>query len=810
MKKAKELALLILVLFLLSNFGSEYAYAAELTSNLYMESIKDGGTEGYSDTNENYLPILNYLVIMDQQIVEDEKETIVINVSDDNTINSAIITLSNKEKNILLQYNAKIINKGTLQFETDCASELEQGEYYISSLELLLNDGNYLINMNETGVDACFGVEIDVETTPNAYIVNDDTINISPEILENQTNDIIDFSIEKSTYYSNGKTVIVIDPGHGGSDPGASCEHDGVSYYERDIVLKIAQYCKAKLEESDQLEVYLTRNDNSSPLMTRKERLEFAQNHSANILVSLHLNSLTGQIQTTAKGAEVWVPNENYNNRVHEISVETGEKIMEELIDLGLINRGSAKIRNDYDEQYPDGSVADYYGINYYGKLMGIPAIIVEHCFIDSAEDFSLVLNDEDKLKELGEADAEGIIKALPSISQKDSIFSPIFDARYYADKYLDLKAAFGYNYDYLLSHYLNKGVYEGRQACDNFDVVSYWKRYSDLRKSFGNDYYKLAMHYLYYGQNEGRVGTYCNKLLGATSVYNGVDYSAVYDYNYYSNYRDIKNYYGENEYAILEHFVLYGMKEGRQGNETFSLNSYKLQYPDLRHAFKNSNEAYYYHYISFGRNESRDGIGCTTLQGASTKYNGVDYSCVYNYNYYKEYADIRKAFGDDDEAMLEHFVIYGMKEGRRGINSFDVNSYKLQYPDLRRAFGSDIRMYYYHYITYGKKEGRDGVGCNTLQGAITKYNGIDYSPIYDYEYYKTYRDLYKAYGEDDEAMLEHFVIYGMREGRVGNTQFNVYNYRSKYRDLQNSFGDSIIAYYYHYLQFGMSEGRTA
>ena len=90
--------------------------------------------------------------------------------------------------------------------------------------------------------------------------------------------------------------------------------------------------------------------------------------------------------------------------------------------------------------------------------------------------------------------------------------------------------------------------------------------------------------------------------------------------------------------------------------------------------------------------------------------YDGVDYSAVYNYNYYiNKYADIKNAFGDDAESTLHHFVTAGMKEGRQACDSFNVIYYKNRYPELRRLFGNDLTKYYMHYINYGLKEGRDG-----------------------------------------------------------------------------------------------------
>ena len=72
------------------------------------------------------------------------------------------------------------------------------------------------------------------------------------------------------------------------------------------------------------------------------------------------------------------------------------------------------------------------------------------------------------------------------------------------------------------------------------------------------------------------------------------------------------------------------------------------------------------------------------------------------------------------------------------------------------------------HYIASGKKDGR--AGCKTLQGAVTVYNRVDYSAVFDYNYYITNNgDIKAAFGDDDVAVLAHFVNYGMSEGRRKN-----------------------------------------
>lgn len=90
------------------------------------------------------------------------------------------------------------------------------------------------------------------------------------------------------------------------------------------------------------------------------------------------------------------------------------------------------------------------------------------------------------------------------------------------------------------------------------------------------------------------------------------------------------------------------------------------------------------------------------------TVYDGVDYSLVYNYNYYIwKNKDVADEYGDDDELVLKHFVIFGMKEGRQGAENFDPYYYKDRYQDLAEVFGDDMEKYYLHFINNGFSEGR-------------------------------------------------------------------------------------------------------
>lgn len=104
---------------------------------------------------------------------------------------------------------------------------------------------------------------------------------------------------------------------------------------------------------------------------------------------------------------------------------------------------------------------------------------------------------------------------------------------------------------------------------------------------------------------------------------------------------------------------------------------------------------------------------------------NGYDFSKVFDLEFYmNKYKDLRDAFGDDYDKYFQHFIKYGMKEGRQGSADFDYATYRANNPDLEKAFGNDKAAYYNHYVSRGYSENR--VHTN---GAFTLSNDI-YTPI--------------------------------------------------------------------------------
>lgn len=772
--------------------------------------------------------LLNYLVLDNAYIAVGGTQNVVANIgNEDLAIGGGRLLYHRVSDGAAYEMAATETDGNGLRFSETFADESRTGEYALDAIIYEKDGQEYQINLSDAGMDVRFGVNTEVETNPDAEVVDEATTDVDMDVVSfdengNQTSEdsIADaIATQKaeaaesgiSTARYNGNVVVVLDPGHDGTHGGSSAN----GFVEAQLNLKIAQYCKAELEEYYGVTVYMTRDSASCPngggdnKSCLQRRADIARDMGANLFVSLHNNYSSA---SSASGAEIWYPNQNYNPWTSQVGGSAASCILEQLTSLGLKGRGT-QIRNANEDKYPDGSAADYYAVIRHCKEYGIPGIIVEHAFMSNSSDAANFLSNDEGLKKLGVADATGIAQYFGLKKEKPEEYSAVFDAAYYADRYPDLKTAFGNDDSALLQHFIQYGMAEGRQGNSQFDVYSYKNLYPDLRAAFGNNLKSYYMHYISSGKSEGRKATGVNTLQKPITTYNGIDYSAVYDYNYYlKKHSDLAKIYTNDDIGLLAHFVNCGMSEGRQAKDSFDVFSYRNQYQDLRVAFGNNLKSYYMHYISNGKAEGRKATGVKSIQNPITTYNGVDYSAVYDYNFYiKKYSDLARIYTNDEVGLLAHFVNCGMAEGRQAKADFDVFSYRNQYQDLRLAFGKDLKSYYFHYMNSGKKERRTAAGVKVLQNPVTIYNGTDYSAVYDYNYYNSkYSDLKSAFKGDDIDLLAHFVNNGMKEGRQASKNFNVQIYKNNYTDLQQAFGNNLKPYYMHYIQNGKAEGRNA
>lgn len=383
-------------------------------------------------------PVLEYIVINNPRIDTPGTQTIVAGYQAKDTLTDAVVTYKNTVTDEEMTVSAARIDADTAVFEMNYTDESESGIYSLESLDFEMDEQMYSLDFAKCGIEGKYGVNQSCETEPDAVVEDSDTqeetndsdvsfttITKDGEVTENaDISDVVEEAVaqrssdsEIAVYAesgarttSTGKVIVVLDPGHGGFDPGTS----GFGANEKDLTLKIAKYCKAALEKDGRIQVYMTRKTDTSVGNTTNvstdlyNRIQYAIGKKANLFVSIHLNSATA----SAKGAEVYYPNSNYRADIGAQGKALATDIQNELVKLGLYNRG-AKIQNSTSSKYPDNSVQDYYYVIQQSKRAGFPGIIVEHAFLSNQSDYNNYLSSDAKLKKLGEADAKGIITYL-------------------------------------------------------------------------------------------------------------------------------------------------------------------------------------------------------------------------------------------------------------------------------------------------------------------------------------------------------------------------------------------------------------
>lgn len=104
-----------------------------------------------------------------------------------------------------------------------------------------------------------------------------------------------------------GPIIIVVDPGHGGIDPGAI---GGKKHYEKNVVLGVAKKLAAKINATPGYKAYLTRNkDIFIPL---GDRVKFAQEKRADMFISIHADANNTK---SVKGGSVYVLSDKASDR---------------------------------------------------------------------------------------------------------------------------------------------------------------------------------------------------------------------------------------------------------------------------------------------------------------------------------------------------------------------------------------------------------------------------------------------------------------------------------------------------------------
>lgn len=223
--------------------------------------------------------------------------------------------------------------------------------------------------------------------------------------------------------------IVIIDPGHGGEDPGAIGKK---KTKEKDVVLQIAKKLESDLNKRDGYRAFLTRNGDYYPSF--KQRLQIAREYGADLFVSIHAdaarnrNARGGSVYclstsgASSEAAKILARNENLADIIggaesDSASTEESDVIMLNMIQTENLNMsktlGSIVLSNLSDVnklKFKRIQEAPFRVL----KLPHIPSVLVETAYISNPVEEQL-LKDPAFQKKVAHALAESITDFLSS-----------------------------------------------------------------------------------------------------------------------------------------------------------------------------------------------------------------------------------------------------------------------------------------------------------------------------------------------------------------------------------------------------------
>ena len=173
---------------------------------------------------------------------------------------------------------------------------------------------------------------------------------------------------QTDTQSSVSLPVVIIDPGHGGSDHGTSSGNGAI---EKELTLAIAKQIK-KIGEERGIKIVLTRAEDVT--LTLQERTRMADKFSGKIFISLHVNSNT---DISRNGIDCIV---SENNVTTEQSLAFGNVLLDEFEELKGIGVNGIKKSNAFVL-----------------RNSSIPAVAVELGYLSNKTDNAFLTNEKNQ-----------------------------------------------------------------------------------------------------------------------------------------------------------------------------------------------------------------------------------------------------------------------------------------------------------------------------------------------------------------------------------------------------------------------------
>lgn len=642
---------------------------------------------------------LNYMMVESPYVETPGTQNVVLSLgTGDEQLSDIVLNYKNLTTGKAYQTKTAGIEEDMIRFTMDFSENGQAGEYQITSVQFTQEKTKQEILLSDLGMDVRFGVNEQAETNPDQVLYDEDayadvdadvvTMSADGEVIsENTVENVLEqgisdavASVADNLKGANSNVKVVLDPGHDGTHAGAP----GFGVQEADLTLKIATYCKEELSTYNGITVYMTRESASCPagggdyIACLDARANLAKNVGANVLVSFHLNTANG----TARGVEVYYPNSNYNAQVGSNGQALAKKICDKLAALGLNYRGT-KIRNASYDKYPDGSAADYYGLIRRCKNNGIPGLIIEHAFLDNANDYYTYLSSDEKLKALGVADATAIAEYFGLTKGAQTVTCTYTQSR--ADGSLKIKWSGLDNVDYYEIWRDTKDAYD----YEKIDEVSDATSFIDDTVELGTRYYYLVRPVF----NDGTTGEYSKSISGVALAK--------------TNFTKIKAKSGKKvtltwkKVSQAEGYLIY-RKDSEDGkyNQIGKVTSGKtLTYTDT---VKSNNKTYTYKIQAYNTNNGKQGVGAYSSTKSAKTLAKAKITGITSSNEEVLKISWKKVSG------AKGYIISRSTSKNSGYKKIDTVTGKTSYSDDTVKAG---KTYYYKVEAYNVNSGTKGYG---------------------------------------------------------------------------------------------------
>lgn len=229
-------------------------------------------------------------------------------------------SLSWKDERLLLEFNKELTSN---QIEYFTLHNKSKGRYrYVFDIKTSMLNSSQSIKSNSIDrikiaqfnpqtlrlvVDHTSEIEVE-------YKVDSNTLDIK---LKTDSAESSDSDLEKTVPPIRDRDkVIVIDPGHGGKDPGAVGYK---KYREKIVVLDVAEYLQ-KILESRGYKVYMTRDRDR--FVKLSDRTKFANKKNANIFISIHANAIDGKNAKEVHGIECYFLSPSRSEKAKRVAAQ--------------------------------------------------------------------------------------------------------------------------------------------------------------------------------------------------------------------------------------------------------------------------------------------------------------------------------------------------------------------------------------------------------------------------------------------------------------------------------------------------------